>query len=283
MTTVRPLKVLVVDDDFRVAALHADVVAASSATPDLVLADVYLPDGDGIDLVRSIGLDAFVPTAATEPATVRRALAAGVHAYLVKPFTRQTLTVRLERFARFRAMLDTLHPVNQEEIDRALALLHGADLPVGTVATATESLILEALGDAECSAAEVAGLSGVSRATAQRRLTALRAGVWSGYGSGTDIPNAPSTSTPAPGRTDGDSVRGRPGGAPVLPRGEFRGLTAVNRVRSHRRLRICGTVEGIQPSLPSLRHSQPRHPRSSQCHSTSADPSVGQPSPVPPP
>lgn len=65
-------RVLVIDDDFRVAGMHADLAESvdgftvagivrsvaearrsiAEATPDLLLADVYLPDGDGIDLVR---------------------------------------------------------------------------------------------------------------------------------------------------------------------------------------------------------------------------------------
>lgn len=185
--------VLVVDDDFRVAQIHADVVSAtpgfvvrgtarsvaeargmiSDRRPDLLLADVFLPDGDGVELVRSSGLDAFVLTAAVEPATVRRALSAGVHAYLVKPFTRQELTGRLERYARYRRIVGTPHPLSQRDIDRAVASLHGSTRPVTTAASATEKLLLDALGDRELSATELAELTGVSRATAQRRLAAL--------------------------------------------------------------------------------------------------------------
>lgn len=189
----RALQVLVVDDDFRVAQIHADVVSATRGfevtgtartlaeardaiaqrPPDLLLADVYLPDGNGVDLVRASGLDAFVLSAATEPATVHSALAAGVHAYLVKPFTRQSLTERLERFARFRRIVDTPHALNQQDIDKALSLMHGSSRPVGAGGSATEHLVLDALGDEQRSAAEVAELTGVSRATAQRRLAAM--------------------------------------------------------------------------------------------------------------
>lgn len=189
----RLLQVLVVDDDFRVAQIHADVVTATrgfevvgtartvaeareliaTRQPDLLLADVYLPDGNGIDLVRASGMDAFVLSAATEPATVRCALAAGVHAYLVKPFTRQSLTERLDRFARYRRIVDTPHALNQKDIDKALSLMHGSTRPSSAGGSATEQLVLDALGDGERSAAEVAELSGVSRATAQRRLAAM--------------------------------------------------------------------------------------------------------------
>ena len=105
------IRVLVVDDDFRVAGLHRDAVAArpgfvalepartvgearaavASHQPDLLLADVYLPDGDGVDLVRSAGVDAFVLSAATDATTVRRAFTAGALAFLVKPFDIATL------------------------------------------------------------------------------------------------------------------------------------------------------------------------------------------------
>ena len=67
--TDRTWSVLVVDDDFRVAGVHADIVEAAPgfsvsntarslaeateaikvSPPDLMLVDVFLPDGDGIE------------------------------------------------------------------------------------------------------------------------------------------------------------------------------------------------------------------------------------------
>lgn len=199
--TPRNLRVLVVDDDFRVASIHADIVASvpglevqatvgtcaearavlegrdtnvvPGLVPDLVLADVYLPDGDGIELVRAARVDAFVLSAAVEASTVRRAFTAGVHAYLVKPFNRRELVERLERYIRFRRVTGTPHPLRQEEIDRAMAVMHATTQPVTAAGSSTEDLVLEALGSGEHSAAQVAEVAGVSRATAQRRLSAL--------------------------------------------------------------------------------------------------------------
>ena len=97
------LTVLVVDDDFRVANMHAGIVnalpgftvtatantlaAARKAEPvDLALVDVYLPDGSGVDFIRELRCDSMILSAATEAATIRAAVAAGALSYLVKPF-----------------------------------------------------------------------------------------------------------------------------------------------------------------------------------------------------
>lgn len=190
-----PIRTLVVDDDFRVAGLHRDIVAERpgfvaleparsvaeaqtairSARPDLLLVDVYLPDGDGIELVRAAGCDAFVISAAGDAPALRRALRAGALACLLKPFEPRMLVERLDRYARFRNLLAGTGPVAQEDFDRALAILNGSSDPVSLSRSATERLILDALGAEEASASEVAERAGVSRATAQRHLAALAA------------------------------------------------------------------------------------------------------------
>lgn len=193
MTT--PLRVLVVDDDFRVAGLHREIVAERSAyralepvrtladataavrteRPDLLLVDAYLPDGDGIAFVRETPIDAFVLSAASDAATVRRALRAGALGYLVKPFERRALGDVLDRYVRFRNVLDERRTVSQDEIDRALGILRAGGDSSSVSRSATEQVILGALGDDESSAAEIADRAGVSRATAQRHLAASAA------------------------------------------------------------------------------------------------------------
>ena len=116
------LKVLVVDDDFRVANMHAGIVnalpgfavtttattlaAARKAEPvDLALVDVYLPDGSGVDFVRELRCDSMVLSAATDAPTIRAALAAGALSYIVKPFAPADLAARLGGYARYRKIL----------------------------------------------------------------------------------------------------------------------------------------------------------------------------------
>lgn len=187
-----PLRVLIVDDDFRVAGLHREIVAARSGVqtlepvytaaaaraavrdhaPDLLLADVYLPDGDGIALVRELDVDAFVITAASDAATVRRALRAGAHGVLIKPFAPVKLAERVDAFVRFQNVLGQGRALDQEVVDRAVRILHGSTSPTST-RSRTEELLLERIGDTECSAAEAAERAGISRATAQRHLSTL--------------------------------------------------------------------------------------------------------------
>jgi two-component system CitB family response regulator len=189
----RPIRVLVVDDDFRVAGLHRDIVASRAGftaleavqslgaarqavrvhAPDLLLVDAFLPDGDGVEFAAAADVDAFVLSAATDAATVRRALRAGALAYLTKPFDARVLAERLDRYARMRNLLVTDRPLEQEQIDRALAIMHGGAEPATVTRSATEQLILEGLGDDEASAAEIADRVGISRATAQRHLAGL--------------------------------------------------------------------------------------------------------------
>lgn len=188
------LTVLVVDDDFRVANMHAGIVeampgftvvasantlAAARQAPavDLALVDVYLPDGSGVDFVRDLRGDAMILTAATEADTIRAALAAGAVSYLVKPFATTELAARLAGYARYRKILASPN-LGASDVDAALEALRPRVAPVQpptAVASPTKNLVLQALLTTQTpmSAAEVSAAIGISRATAQRYLAAL--------------------------------------------------------------------------------------------------------------
>jgi response regulator of citrate/malate metabolism len=188
------LSVLIVEDDFRVADMHAAIVdalpgftvagtantlaaARKSGPVDLALVDVYLPDGSGIDLVRELHCDSIMLSAATEAETVRAAVAAGALGYLVKPFVPTELAARMAGYARYRKILSAGN-LGPAEVDAALDALRPRiatqQSPV-VAPSPTKDLVLQALAGAggPMSAAEVAAEIGVSRATAQRYLAAL--------------------------------------------------------------------------------------------------------------
>jgi response regulator of citrate/malate metabolism len=188
------LSVLIVEDDFRVADMHAAIVdalpgftvagtantlaaARKSGPVDLALVDVYLPDGSGIDLVRELHCDSIMLSAATEAETVRAAVAAGALGYLVKPFAPTELAARMAGYARYRKILAAGN-LGPAEVDAALDALRpriAAQQSPVMAPSPTKDLVLQALAGATgpMSAAEVAAEIGVSRATAQRYLAAL--------------------------------------------------------------------------------------------------------------
>lgn len=191
---------LIVEDDFHVASIHtayvrrirgfrvcghASTVASARAeirrlAPTLVLLDLYLPDGHGLDLVRE-GLEAdhrpdfLVITAARDMASVRAAMQLGTVHYLVKPFRFGQLQERLNTYRNLHARLDQIVEAEQDEVDALYGLLRGpAPLRKGQSGP-TMARIREHLNTAgaELSAGEVAASIGVSRSTAQRYLSDL--------------------------------------------------------------------------------------------------------------
>lgn len=205
-----PIRVLVVDDDYRVAGIHAafveqtdgfevagrahtaaDALAQAAAlAPDLVLMDIYLPDGNGLDVVRTLLAQPDPPhvimiSAARELDAVRSAMRLGAIHYLVKPFGYQVLAERLEAYQRLRDRLEVdAEATGQDDVDELFGMLRSA--PAGAVrpakghSAATLALVRDAVRRAEqpLSAADVAEQTGVSRATAQRYLSYLeRSGV----------------------------------------------------------------------------------------------------------
>ena len=200
-----PIRTLVVDDDYRVAAVHAAYVAkvdgfqvvgqahtAAEAVqlvddldPDLVLMDVFLPDGDGLNVVRGLidrekHPDVIVITAARDVASVRTAIQLGAVHYLVKPFGFAALSERLQAYRRLQLRIAGLsNEADQSEVDELFGILRGSTSaghrPEKGHSAPTLELVREAVRAATeaVSAAEVAERIGISRATAQRYLNYL--------------------------------------------------------------------------------------------------------------
>ncbi|MFI2781878.1 response regulator [Streptomyces sp. ALB3] len=201
-------KVLVVDDDFMVAKLHSRYVsaldgftvvgvahtgeealrAARRLRPDLVLLDIFLPDMDGIQVLRELraaeerdggtdSADALFITAARDAGVVRAALRAGALHYLIKPFHRSALQEQLQHVASLRNRLNALdearREARQEDVDRIFGTRPpgSRELPKG-LAAHTADLVERVLRDhpAGLSASECAEAGALSRVSARRYL-----------------------------------------------------------------------------------------------------------------
>lgn len=198
MTAIR---VLVVEDDPVAADAHrmyvervpgftvadtahsgAEAQRVLERTPvDLLLLDLYLPDGHGLQLVRSLRAagntaDVIAVTSARDLAVVRDGVSLGVVQYVLKPFTYSTLRDRLLRYAEFRATAGEAS--GQEEVDRALSALRAPQptvLPKGLSAPTLEAVtrVLRDVRRKGVTASEAAAAAGISRITARRYLEHL--------------------------------------------------------------------------------------------------------------
>ncbi|MFE4256645.1 response regulator [Streptomyces sp. NPDC056910] len=200
--------ILVVDDDFRVSGLHcsfvagaegfevvgqaANVVEALDAVrrlqPELLLLDIFLPDGSGLDVLRRLTRDeggtrpdAIMITADRDITSVRTAMKLGAVGYLVKPFGAAALAERLTAYRELQHKVDALGPeaeTDQADVDALFSVARPTRLPAIPAkghSAPTLALVHQAVRTArrDLSAAEAAELTGVSRATAQRYLSYL--------------------------------------------------------------------------------------------------------------
>ena len=203
------IRTLVVDDDYHVAHVHALSVGRvpgfsvvgeahsaeearqliSEMRPDLLLLDMYLPDYNGLDLVRRLTNEsaksdegAYVPdfllvTAARDIESVRSAMQLGAIYYLVKPFTFAALRDQLEGYRQWLQRLERSPEADQATVDALYGLLRSPSVTSATrrnlPPTMARVLDIVQSSATPLGAAEVAARLGVSRPTAQRYLAIL--------------------------------------------------------------------------------------------------------------
>jgi len=195
---------LVIDDDYRVAGIHAASVervpgfhcigqahtaaearaAIHTLQPELLLLDLHLPDEDGLSLLRSLksgagrAPDCIIVTAARDLEAVRTAIHLGAVYYLVKPFGFTQLRDQLQAYRRWREQVEGARQADQSTVDTLYNLLRtpARDAAAAAQLPPTMAKILHAVTTAPepVSAADIAQHLGLSRPTAQRYLTDLQ-------------------------------------------------------------------------------------------------------------
>ncbi|WP_136043703.1 MULTISPECIES: response regulator [unclassified Microbacterium] len=200
------IRTLIVDDDALTLELHRDYVArldgfivageCSSARAamhavlrnpgadafDLVLLDITMPDGSGIDVLRALraraaATDVIAITGVRDAESVRQMAALGVHQYLVKPFPFAVFRERMEQYRAHREQArSTRGQATQAEIDALLGRATGAiPLPKGLSSSSLESVTVELRAHGPLSAREAADRLGLSRVATRRYLEHLTA------------------------------------------------------------------------------------------------------------
>jgi len=207
---VTSLRVFIVEDDTQIAEIQRRFIERMEGTelcglahsladardqidvlqPDLVLLDVYFPDGSGLELLRELRAgdspsDVILITAAKEVDTLRSALRGGVFDYILKPLVFERLQAAIERYRQHRdtlASLGDLGDVAQKEVDALLPRTTSGGAPSSAAESAThrppkgiDTLTLDKIREVVASAgdwsAEAVGQQiGASRTTARRYL-----------------------------------------------------------------------------------------------------------------
>jgi len=195
------IKILIVEDDPAIAEIHRRFVQRLAGfevlgvaltlfdareqigilRPDLVLLDVWLPDGEGFSLLRELrqagaSLDVILLTAAREAAALQEAMRLGVVDFILKPVVFERLRDTLEKYRQSIAALAALADIDQQAVDTLfgtpLQQVAAGGLPKG-IDGLTLQRVLAALGSQGASAEEIGNRVGVSRTTARRYLEFL--------------------------------------------------------------------------------------------------------------
>lgn len=194
-------RVALVEDDLWVARVNREMVEAvpgfvvigqaervsegaelaQSLKPDLMLIDIYLPDGSGLELVNSLRqkelpLEFIMITAANDLPSVQKALHEGVLDYLIKPFQQNRLKEALERYLQRQSLKVRSPNFSQNKLDRLMGFRSSQLLPKGIDGGTLEQIqmILNASSE-PLSAEELGERMGLSRVTAWRYLEYLLA------------------------------------------------------------------------------------------------------------
>ena len=196
-------RVMIIEDDLAIAELHhkylsqlTDLEVVGIATtrmeaemqldilkPDLLLMDVYLPDGTGLEILNTLRTsnqtcDVILITAARGVDTLQQAMRGGVVDYLLKPVMFPRLDAALKKYLSQRQQLDIVESLDQTLVDKMLQSNTNqgnlqSRLPKG-IDGVTLDKIRELFPNSRVLTADEAGEKiGVSRTTARRYLEFL--------------------------------------------------------------------------------------------------------------
>ena len=158
--------------------------------PRLVILDIYLPDFNGIQILREIrrqGIptDIILITAAQDVATVQAGLRFGVVDYIIKPFKFERIDAALNNYRSYSEQFKNRWELNQEDLDRLIKIQlnnenqvsrnrNREELPKG-LREITLQQVYNFLKESQIglSAEEVAEGAGLARVTARRYLEYL--------------------------------------------------------------------------------------------------------------
>ncbi|MEE3877817.1 MULTISPECIES: response regulator [Vibrio] len=196
-------RVMIIEDDLAIAELHhkylsqlsgLEVVGIATTrmeaemqleilNPDLLLMDVYLPDGTGLEILNTLRAknqtcDVILITAARDVDTLQTAMRGGVVDYLLKPIMFPRLEVALKKYLAQRERFDVAGSLDQSQVDKMFQSNNIADTGAKRLPKGIDSVTLDKIrdlfpGEEMLTADEAGEKIGASRTTARRYLEYL--------------------------------------------------------------------------------------------------------------
>ncbi|WP_077737039.1 response regulator [Bacillus sonorensis] len=207
---MKALQVFIVEDDIKNADIHQKLISKIEGfsvvgiaenfqdakdllpvvKPDLVLLDIFLPDGSGMELLWLIRqklrrTDVMMITAAKEVEYVEQAIRAGAVDYLIKPIMFSRLKETLLNYRSYRLKVNTLSSIDQTDVDTLMAkrksMMKEKRTAEDTYPKGIDGLTLKKVADVLQSSDNADGVTaenlgrtiGISRTTARRYLEFL--------------------------------------------------------------------------------------------------------------
>ena len=197
------IEVVIVEDDPMVLELHRQYVfktkgftlvgeardgseglkIISTLKPQLAILDIYMPETDGISIlkkIRSLGIntDVILVTAAHNSEMIQLGTQYGAVDYIIKPFTYRRFKKALTDYLRYISKIKDKNNFTQEEIDGLRAVKAARtdkdSLPKG-LDEGTLNMVMTVVKKRKgyFTAYEISGAMGISRVTARRYLNYL--------------------------------------------------------------------------------------------------------------
>ncbi|ANS87254.1 Transcriptional regulatory protein CitB [Vibrio scophthalmi] len=142
MRMTNKVRTLIIEDDEAIAQLHYQYLQANPSLdiqgialnkqqaemqleildPDLLILDVYLPDGTGLDIIQALRqqgkqTDIILITAAREAETLQQAMRLGVVEYLLKPVLLPRLDAAIAHYLKTRNKIESTEHFDQSFVD----------------------------------------------------------------------------------------------------------------------------------------------------------------------
>ena len=198
------IEVLIIEDEQKIAKIHSrflekidNFVLTGVANciedakfmikelkPDLILLDVYFPDGNGIDLLYTLrsnhtDVDVILITAADDVENLNKALKGGIFDYIIKPVFFERFQESLEKYKDRFMKLSSKRRVSQDTVDYIFSYNEKDRIKYDNTPKGIEPITLDQVvkiiekQNTPLTAAETGKLAGISRTTARKYLEYL--------------------------------------------------------------------------------------------------------------